>query len=189
MVGNPPDNVGNKGSVPDREDPTCLRVIKPECHNYWACVPEPGSLSYQAQELWSLCSATRKVTATGSPHTQRGSSPCSLQLGKSLHSNADPAQPKINKYMFFKRHEKKFQKLSYWNYHPETNIFNAIGAHYSRHPHHVTICVHIGPFSFFFLWKKNENVLYLIIASKKALKYPYYNCSCSSICKQRSTSF
>lgn len=37
----------------------------------------------------------------------------------------------------------------------------------------IVICVHIGPFLFLF-WKKNENVLYLIIASKKALKYPYY---------------
>ena len=32
MVGNPPDNAGDKASIPDREDLTCLRVIKPEWH-------------------------------------------------------------------------------------------------------------------------------------------------------------
>ena len=32
MVGNPPDNAGDKASIPDREDPTCLRVITPEWH-------------------------------------------------------------------------------------------------------------------------------------------------------------
>ena len=25
-----------------QEDPTCLRAVKPQCHNHWACAPEPA---------------------------------------------------------------------------------------------------------------------------------------------------
>ena len=84
------------------EDPTChgatklthhiyeARALEPRSHNYWAhvwhCSPralEPGS-------------TPRKATAI-SPPLQLEGSPCSPQLEKSLHSNEDPAQPKINK--------------------------------------------------------------------------------------------
>ena len=32
-----------------REDPTCRRVTKPVCHNYWACALDPSSHDYWAR--------------------------------------------------------------------------------------------------------------------------------------------
>ena len=42
---------------------------------------------------------------------QLESSPHSLQLGKSPHSNKDPAQPKINKIIYKKRKDKLRRRL------------------------------------------------------------------------------
>ena len=52
------------------EDPTCCRVTKPMCRNYWAHTPE------------SLCSAAREATAMGNMRTTARESPCSPQPGK-----------------------------------------------------------------------------------------------------------
>ena len=41
MVKNLPASVGDMGSVPDQEDPTCRRAAKPVCCGYRACVLEP----------------------------------------------------------------------------------------------------------------------------------------------------
>ena len=43
--------------------------------------------------------AAREVTAMRSLYTATENSPSSPQLEKSLHSNEDPAQPKINAYV------------------------------------------------------------------------------------------
>ena len=45
----------------------------------------------------SLCSATREATTMRSPCTTTKSSPCSLPLKKSPHSNEDPAKQKKKK--------------------------------------------------------------------------------------------
>ena len=73
-----------------REEPTCRRVTKPMCHNYWACALEPGSHNY-----WAQCATTteartprghaaqqREATAMRSPCTATKSSSHSLQLEK-----------------------------------------------------------------------------------------------------------
>ena len=50
-----------------QEDPMCRRATEPVCHNYWACVLEPGSCNYWAHEPQLLRSesscSTREVTA------------------------------------------------------------------------------------------------------------------------------
>ena len=33
MVKNPPANAGDMGSIPDREDPTCLGAARSVCHS------------------------------------------------------------------------------------------------------------------------------------------------------------
>ena len=86
----------------------CHRLLrnKPMGHKYWACALEPRSRSYWAHThtatagahvLQSLCSATREATSVRSPSTTLESSPWSLELEKSLGSNKDPAQLKVNK--------------------------------------------------------------------------------------------
>ena len=49
-------------------------------------------------------STMREVTTMRSPHTTTKSSSHSPKLEKSPHSNEDPAQPKINKIIFFKKY-------------------------------------------------------------------------------------
>ena len=34
-----------------QEDFTCIKATKPAHYNYWACILEPGSQNYWAQEL------------------------------------------------------------------------------------------------------------------------------------------
>ena len=53
---------------------------------------KPGRLG-----AWSLCPTTRDATTMRSPHTTTREYPCLQQLVKTLCSNQDPAQPKINK--------------------------------------------------------------------------------------------
>ena len=67
-----------------QEDPTCRGAAKAMRHNYWTCA--------RAQEP-QLLSPRAANTEACAP--QLGSSPCSLQLEKSLCSNEDPAQPYI----------------------------------------------------------------------------------------------
>ena len=68
-----------------QEDPTCHRATKPMCHNYWACVLEPGNQSYRSQGY-------RKPS-----DPQPESSPHSPQLEKSRHISEVPAKSKTNK--------------------------------------------------------------------------------------------
>ena len=65
-----------------QENPTCPGATKPVHHIYWACPPQQGRSPQWEAQTWQL-----------------QSSPCSPQLKKSPHSNEDPAQPKINKYI------------------------------------------------------------------------------------------
>ena len=46
VVKNPSTKAGDKNSIPDPEDPTCLGAIKPVRHNYWGCALEPWSHNY-----------------------------------------------------------------------------------------------------------------------------------------------
>ena len=81
------------------EDPISLGATKPMCHNYRACAPAPGSRHYWAHVLQLLKPAYPRACAQQQekpPQWEAGavqleSSPCSLQLEKSLHSNEDPA--------------------------------------------------------------------------------------------------
>ena len=54
MDKNPPISVGDTGSIPDPDDPTCHRSAKPAYHNYWSWALEPKSLNYWADVLQLL---------------------------------------------------------------------------------------------------------------------------------------
>ena len=80
------------------EDPTCHRATKPGTCNCWAHVP---------QLLKPACPRARALHQEQPPQwkpctPQLESSPHSLQLGRSLCSNKDPAQPRINKIIYKK---------------------------------------------------------------------------------------
>ena len=101
-----------------QEDPTCCTATKPMRHNYWACALELGDSNCWTYALLLLkpmhpwaCVLQQEATAMGSLHTATEGSPDLLQLEKSLHSNEDPAQSKINKQknFFFKRTVKSSQ--------------------------------------------------------------------------------
>ena len=86
------------------EDPTLHRTVKPKCHNYWACALDPGSHNYWCHMLQILkpvhpraCVLQEKLPQWEGLAPQFESSPCSLQVEKSPHSNEDPAKPKVNK--------------------------------------------------------------------------------------------
>ena len=86
-----------------------------------------------APQLLSLCSLTGETTKMRSPHTATvNSSFCSLQLEKSLHSNEDPAQPKIN----------------IWNYEITSYIHTYI---------HTFIHIHIHIYIYIYIYKKNTH--------------------------------
>ena len=83
-------------------DATCLRATKPLCHNYWACALEPSSHNY-----WALHATNTETWASGACAPQQEKSPQGEATAKSspihrnerkfIHSNEDPAQPKIKK--------------------------------------------------------------------------------------------
>ena len=64
----------------------------------------------------SLFSSTKEATAIRSLCNAMKSSPCSMKLEKSLCSNKDPAQPKINKFLklFFKNPRRKIRMKKFW---------------------------------------------------------------------------
>ena len=68
VVENPPGNAGDMGSI---SGPGGFQATQPRGHNYWACG-------------LGLCSTTRGATPR-----------CNQR--RPVHSNEDPAQPKINK--------------------------------------------------------------------------------------------
>ena len=85
-------------SIPDQR-----RAHTPQ--SIWAHVPQLLSLCSRAQEPQLLSPHTPEPTLHSkrshcnekSMHRQLDSSLSSLQLEKSLHSNEDPAQPKVDK--------------------------------------------------------------------------------------------
>ena len=87
-----------------QEDPTCCRATKSTYHSCWACALEHSNHNYWAcilQLLKPACPRGR-VLQPERPQweacaLQLESSPRSLKLEKSLHSNENPAWPKINK--------------------------------------------------------------------------------------------
>ena len=101
----PPAEVGDVDSIPDLGRSHVPQSNKARVPQLLSLCPRAGELPLPsphatATEAFmprSLCSATGEATATRSPHTVRKSNPRSLQVGKSLCSNKDPAQPKINK--------------------------------------------------------------------------------------------
>ena len=99
VVKNLPPNAGDSSLIPDsgrshRPQNNSVHwaqllslgseTIELRCCNYWSLVP------------LSLCFTTKEVTEIRSLHNAIKSSPCSLKLDKSLWSNKDAAQPKIN---------------------------------------------------------------------------------------------
>ena len=84
------------------DDPTCHGATKLTHHNYEARALEPRSHNSWAH-VWH-CSPTalepvlhNQKSHSNKPALQLEGSPCSPQLEKSLRSNEDPAQSKINK--------------------------------------------------------------------------------------------
>ena len=84
-----------------QEDPTCCCATNPASHNYWAGALEPTSHSLPrafpracTPQLLKLKCPTALLCNTKKPLQREAQAP---QLGKSPHSNKDPAQPKINK--------------------------------------------------------------------------------------------
>ena len=71
--------------------------------------PQPLSPGTQ-----SLCSITREATVMRSLRTAIKGSPRSPQPEKTLHSNKDPAHPKMNKQKLFLKSSNIFKKINYW---------------------------------------------------------------------------
>ena len=106
MVKNPRANAGDAGLIPDLGR---FHMQLSLCATITKVLPQgPCATTPEACITQSPCSATREATAT-SPSTSLGSNPCSQQLGKALHSNKDPVQPKINKIfkIFFSKNYSK----------------------------------------------------------------------------------
>ena len=109
LINNPLANAGNAGSTSVREDPTCCGVIKVVCRNYWACALEPGNHNYRALVPQLLKPAhsrgcilqQEKLPQWKACTQQLESSPHFPEWEKSLHSNKDTTQPKINKWKSF----------------------------------------------------------------------------------------
>ena len=72
-----------------QKDPTCCRATKSMRHSYWAWALEPENHNY-----WSPHTLEPMLCKQEKPQSENSTQ---LQLEKRLHSNEDPAQPKINK--------------------------------------------------------------------------------------------
>ena len=112
VVKKPP---GNTGSL-IWEDPTCHCAPKPVCHNHCVCAPEPRNCNHWAhipqvlKPVQPWAPQQEKPPATRSLHTTLWSSPSSPQLDKSLCSNEDPAQPKVNT-STFKKESRQIERV------------------------------------------------------------------------------
>ena len=121
VVKNLPPNAGDSSLIPDsgrshRPQNNSVHwaqllslgseTIELRCCNYWSLVP------------LSLCFTTKEVTEIRSLHNAIKSSPCSLQLDKSLWSNKDAAQPKIRKY----KKKVSIKNILPYNYFPSTYL-------------------------------------------------------------------
>ena len=88
----PPTNAGYMGWIPAQgrlhateKLSLCATTTEPTCHNYWSLLAKsPGS-------------TTREATTERNAHSTAKNRPHPWQLEKSLCSNKDPAQPKVNK--------------------------------------------------------------------------------------------
>ena len=99
-------------------DPICREgtMLMP---NYWPCAPEPRSHNYWVHVLQLPKPKSPRAHALQQekpPQWTAGteqleSSPSLRQLEKSLCSNEDSAQPKINKLKNYKKEEKSIHKL------------------------------------------------------------------------------
>ena len=76
------------------EDSTCRGATKPRCYNYRSLC------------TWSLCFATKEVTAMRSPRTPMKRSPCSQQLEKTCTQQRRPSRARK------KERKKEREKLS-----------------------------------------------------------------------------
>ena len=93
-----------------------MGATKPMCHNYWTCALEPVSHDYWARMLQLLKPARLRAHAPNKRSYCNEKSmyynyrkACSPQLEKSLNSNEDPAQPKLNKIKIIKKN------TGYWS--------------------------------------------------------------------------
>ena len=73
-----------------------LEQLKPECHNYWACFLEPGSLNY-----WSL-QTPEPVLHKRSHRTTTGEQPLLTSTREKPTRNRVPAQPTNTLKHYFK---------------------------------------------------------------------------------------
>ena len=87
-----------------QEDPTCLEVTKPVHRNSRACALEPGTCSYWSPKALEPVLSSRRSHCGERPSHCREEWPLLSAATESLRSNADLAQPKINKLklLFFK---------------------------------------------------------------------------------------
>lgn len=88
------------GSIPNLQDPTYHWATKPMHHNDCACALKPGNHNPSALERVPH----HKGSNCSKAAIRVESCPCSWQLEKGPHSNADPAQSKIKKVIKQKHH-------------------------------------------------------------------------------------
>ena len=109
VIRNPCQCRGHRFDPLSGKIPQCPGPTQPMHHNCWGCAPEPWS-----RKCWvHLCALGPRLCNKRSHFNknpvllQRESSPHSLQLEKSLCSNEDPAQSKLNKCFFKNKTIKK----------------------------------------------------------------------------------
>ena len=92
VVKNPPANAGDIGSIPGWGRPLSIPpATNPVRHSYCACLLEPRE---PQPLLYSLHSATRDVTAMGSPRTTGKGSSRSRQVEKACAQQGRPSATK-----------------------------------------------------------------------------------------------
>ena len=70
------------------EDPTCSRVTKPVCHNYWACAPESRSRScWSSHTLQAVLCRKRSRCNEKHTHCSQEQPPRATTREKPAHSN------------------------------------------------------------------------------------------------------
>ena len=98
MVKNPPTKAGETVQSLIQEDPTCCGATKPTHYNYLACALELGAVTAEAPEA-VLCNEKPPQGEAREPQLE--SRPHLLQLERGPHSSKDPAQPKMDKKLYF----------------------------------------------------------------------------------------
>ena len=84
-------------SIPGPGRSHMLRATNPLHHSYWACALEPENHNYWSPSPRTCAQQQEKPPQWEAHAPQLESSPYLLQLEKSLNSNEEAAQPKINK--------------------------------------------------------------------------------------------